>query len=197
MRCRSRAVATRARVSMRFRAPPPSSSREITDWVVPMRSASSHWLSPGPRRRGAHRLHADRSRPTQQRRTAHPAWRRYQDLKERPAGEDRRGRSAGARRPFLPDCSRPARGTAPSRGRQRRCSRRAGSARLPHQPDRRQVRVSRHSSSHHGAVGMRANASGAPNASACWRAERTCAAAATGSPSRAAMRPSCVVTGPQ
>ena len=28
----SRAVATRARVSMRLRAPPPSSSREITDW---------------------------------------------------------------------------------------------------------------------------------------------------------------------
>lgn len=34
-RCRSRAVATRARVSIRFRAPPPSSSREITDWVYP------------------------------------------------------------------------------------------------------------------------------------------------------------------
>ncbi len=31
MRCRSSAVATRARVSIRFFAPPPSSRREITD----------------------------------------------------------------------------------------------------------------------------------------------------------------------
>ena len=38
-RCRSSALATRARVSIRLRAPPPSSSREITDWVVPIRSA--------------------------------------------------------------------------------------------------------------------------------------------------------------
>jgi len=41
----------RARVSIRFRGPPPSSSREITDWVVPIRSASSRWLNPASVRR--------------------------------------------------------------------------------------------------------------------------------------------------
>ena len=44
-RCRSSAVATLARVSIRFFAPSPSSRREITYWVVFLRSASSRWLS--------------------------------------------------------------------------------------------------------------------------------------------------------
>ena len=55
IRCRSSAVATRARVSSRLRAPPPSSSREITDWVVPIRSARAHWMESQARARPSRR----------------------------------------------------------------------------------------------------------------------------------------------